>query len=131
MLALPAHGVRPFALIRLGGCHLATVSRDAGPVSCRCQLLRFGDDFGSITQQPGGSPRHSRRPPADVRAAPRRAIALRRSGRSRREIKELLGITSNGTLDRALRGEPVNQGAGLYQKIEGWVRAAMTLPDTP
>ncbi len=35
-----------------------------------------------------------------------RAIALRRSGRSRREIKEILGITSNATLDRALRGEP-------------------------
>ena len=35
-----------------------------------------------------------------------RAIALRRSGRSRREIKEILGITSNSILDRALRGEP-------------------------
>jgi hypothetical protein len=35
-----------------------------------------------------------------------RAITLRRSGRSRREIKEVLGITSNATLDRALRGEP-------------------------
>jgi transposase len=34
------------------------------------------------------------------------AIALRRSGRSRREIKEILGITSNSTLDRALQGEP-------------------------
>ena len=34
------------------------------------------------------------------------AIALRRAGRSRREIKDLLGITSNATLDRALRGEP-------------------------
>jgi transcriptional regulator with XRE-family HTH domain len=34
------------------------------------------------------------------------AIALRRSGKSRREIKELLGITSNWTLDEALRGEP-------------------------
>jgi hypothetical protein len=35
-----------------------------------------------------------------------RAIGLRRAGRSRREIKEILGITSNATLDRALRGEP-------------------------
>ncbi len=35
-----------------------------------------------------------------------RAIALRRAGHSRREIKALLGITSNATLDRALRGEP-------------------------
>jgi transcriptional regulator with XRE-family HTH domain len=35
-----------------------------------------------------------------------RAIALRRAGHSRREIKEILGIGSNATLDRALRGEP-------------------------
>ena len=34
------------------------------------------------------------------------AIALRRAGHSRREIKALLGITSNATLDRAVRGEP-------------------------
>ena len=34
------------------------------------------------------------------------AIALRRSGRSRREIKEILGITSNATLDKLLAGEP-------------------------
>lgn len=34
------------------------------------------------------------------------AIALRRAGRSRREIKELLAITSNWTLNEALRGEP-------------------------
>jgi DNA-binding CsgD family transcriptional regulator len=34
------------------------------------------------------------------------AIALRRSGRSRREIKEILGITSNSTLDKLLAGEP-------------------------
>jgi predicted transcriptional regulator len=39
---------------------------------------------------------------------PRRAqaIALRRSGKSRREIKEILGITSNATLDKLLAGEP-------------------------
>lgn len=34
------------------------------------------------------------------------AIALRRAGKSRREIKELLGIGSNQTLNDALRGEP-------------------------
>jgi len=34
------------------------------------------------------------------------AIALRRAGRSRREIKDLLGIGSNQTLNEALRGEP-------------------------
>jgi transcriptional regulator with XRE-family HTH domain len=34
------------------------------------------------------------------------AIALRRAGKSRREIKELLAITSNWTLGEALRGEP-------------------------
>jgi transcriptional regulator with XRE-family HTH domain len=34
------------------------------------------------------------------------AIALRRAGKSRRQIKEILGIVSNATLDRALRGVP-------------------------
>jgi orotate phosphoribosyltransferase-like protein len=34
------------------------------------------------------------------------AIALRRSGKSRREIAELLSITSNRALNEALRGEP-------------------------
>jgi transcriptional regulator with XRE-family HTH domain len=34
------------------------------------------------------------------------AIALRRAGKSRRQIKEALGITSNGTLDWALKGVP-------------------------
>jgi hypothetical protein len=34
------------------------------------------------------------------------AIALRRAGKSRREIKEILSITSNATLDRLLAGEP-------------------------
>jgi DNA invertase Pin-like site-specific DNA recombinase len=34
------------------------------------------------------------------------AIALRRAGKSRREIKELLGITSNWTLNESLQGEP-------------------------
>ena len=34
------------------------------------------------------------------------AVALRRTGRSRREIKEILGIGSNQTLNEALQGEP-------------------------
>jgi Homeodomain-like domain len=34
------------------------------------------------------------------------AIALRRAGRSRREIRELLAITSNQTLNEVLKGEP-------------------------
>ena len=34
------------------------------------------------------------------------AIALRRAGKSRREIKEILWIGSNETLNNALRGEP-------------------------
>jgi len=38
------------------------------------------------------------------------AIALRRAGRSRREIKELLAITSNETLNEALKGEPPQPG---------------------
>lgn len=36
----------------------------------------------------------------------KQAIALRRQGKSRREIKELLRIGSNQTLNEALRGEP-------------------------
>jgi hypothetical protein len=34
------------------------------------------------------------------------AVALCRAGRSRREIKELLGITSGEILNEALKGEP-------------------------
>jgi hypothetical protein len=33
------------------------------------------------------------------------AVTLRRAGKSRREIKEILGV-GNSTLDPALRGEP-------------------------
>jgi transcriptional regulator with XRE-family HTH domain len=48
-----------------------------------------------------------RQSPADKAGRLReRAIALRRSGRSRREIKEILGIGSNQTLNEALHGEP-------------------------
>jgi transcriptional regulator with XRE-family HTH domain len=35
-----------------------------------------------------------------------RIVQLRREGRSRRQIKEILGTMSNSTLDDALRGEP-------------------------
>jgi transposase len=35
-----------------------------------------------------------------------RIVQLRREGRSRRQIKEILGPMSNSTLDDALRGEP-------------------------
>src|SRR6185437_8004712 len=35
-----------------------------------------------------------------------RIVQLRRDGKSRRQIKELLGPISNSTLDDALRGEP-------------------------
>ncbi len=35
-----------------------------------------------------------------------RAISLRRAGKSRREIQEILQIRSNGTLNEILRGEP-------------------------
>jgi transcriptional regulator with XRE-family HTH domain len=48
----------------------------------------------------------SRTSPSSAERLRERAIALRRAGRSRREIKEILGIGSNATLDRALRGEP-------------------------
>ena len=34
------------------------------------------------------------------------AVALRRAGRSRREIKEIVGFTSNAQLNDALKGEP-------------------------
>jgi len=35
------------------------------------------------------------------------AVALRRQGRSRRQIKEMLGFISNSTLNQILRGEPL------------------------
>ncbi len=40
-----------------------------------------------------------------------RAIALRRAGRSRLQIKEILGITSNSTLNTVLAGEPPREWA--------------------
>jgi hypothetical protein len=35
-----------------------------------------------------------------------RAVTLRRQGKSRRQIKQILGPIRNATLDEALRGEP-------------------------
>jgi transposase len=46
------------------------------------------------------------RPSGTAELLRERAIALRRAGRSRREIKEILGIGSNQTLTDALRDEP-------------------------
>src|SRR5499427_4284954 len=43
---------------------------------------------------------------AELRA---QAVALRRAGKSRREIKEMLAIGSNSTLNEVLRGEPPPQ----------------------
>lgn len=42
----------------------------------------------------------------EMAALRQRIVQLRREGKSRREIKELLGPMSNSTLDDALRGEP-------------------------
>jgi hypothetical protein len=42
----------------------------------------------------------------EMAALRERAIQLRRQGKSRRQIKEILGSMSNSTLDDALRGEP-------------------------
>ena len=48
----------------------------------------------------------TRKSPSAAERVRERAIALRRAGHSFREIKELLGIGSNQTLNEALRGEP-------------------------
>jgi transposase len=42
----------------------------------------------------------------EIAALRERAIQLRREGKSRSQIKEVLGLTSNRTLDDALKGEP-------------------------
>jgi len=74
-------------------------------------------------------------------------VALRRAGKSRRDIKEILAV-GNSTLNRALRGEPaplirkntgddyhgcltigVRRSARLYRQIEGWAGAAMASVD--
>ena len=46
------------------------------------------------------------RTPDELGLLRERAAALRREGKSRREIKEILGPMSNSTLDNALRGVP-------------------------
>ncbi len=46
------------------------------------------------------------RTPQEMAALRERIIQLRREGKSRRQIKEILGSMSNSTLDDALRGEP-------------------------
>jgi hypothetical protein len=42
----------------------------------------------------------------ELAALQERAVQLRREGKSRRQIKEILGPMSNSTLDDALKGEP-------------------------
>jgi hypothetical protein len=42
----------------------------------------------------------------DLKVLRERAITLRRAGKSRREIKDILGPMSNSTLDDALQGVP-------------------------
>jgi hypothetical protein len=53
------------------------------------------------------------------------AIALRRAGRSRREIKELLGMNTGDGYHGCLRID-VLRSTDLYRRIEGWASAAMT-----
>ncbi len=65
---------------------------------CRYPPLAFEYEFERVRQRSRTSPSAER-----VRE---RAIALRRAGHSFREIKEILGIGSNQTLNEALRGEP-------------------------
>jgi len=46
------------------------------------------------------------RTPQEIDQLRKQAVALRRQGKSRRQIKEILGPMSNSTLDDALKGEP-------------------------
>jgi transposase len=46
------------------------------------------------------------RTPQELALLKERAVMLRRQGKSRRQIKEILGPMSNTTLDKALEGEP-------------------------
>jgi len=46
------------------------------------------------------------RTPQELALLKERAVTLRRQGKSRRQIKEILGPMSNSTLDEALKGEP-------------------------
>ena len=47
------------------------------------------------------------RSPQEISALRERAIQLRREGKSRRQIKEILGPMSNSTLDEALKGREI------------------------
>jgi hypothetical protein len=47
------------------------------------------------------------RTPQELDQLRKEAVALRRQGRSRRQIKEMLGFISNSTLNKILRGEPL------------------------
>jgi hypothetical protein len=52
------------------------------------------------------------------------AVVLRRQGRSRRQIKEILGFISNSTLNQLLRGEPLPPGRAGPRYAESRRRAA-------
>jgi hypothetical protein len=55
------------------------------------------------------------------------AVALRRAGKSRREIKQLLAIGSNAALNEALRGEPPPQWTLRPNAKDGLRKAAREL----
>lgn len=46
------------------------------------------------------------RTPQELDRLREQAVALRREGKSRRQIKEIIGPMSDSTLDKALKGEP-------------------------
>lgn len=66
-------------------------------------------------------------PSADFEKLRQQAITLRRAGRSRREIRELLAIGSNATLNEALRGEPPQPWARRPNAKDGACEAAREL----
>src|SRR6516164_933295 len=73
------------------------------------------------------------------------AVRLRRAGKSRRQIKQILGPVGNRAIHNALRGEPppewtrrpgcqrvdVRQSCELYGKIEGWTSATTRVTGLP
>jgi hypothetical protein len=52
------------------------------------------------------------------------AVTLRRQGKSRRQIKEILGFIGNSTLNQLLRGEPLPPGRAGPGYAESKRRAA-------
>jgi transposase-like protein len=66
-------------------------------------------------------------PSADFEKLRQQAITLRRAGKSRREIRELLAIGSNATLNEALRGEPPQPWARRPNAKDGACEAAREL----